>query len=170
MLTAMLAQGSWQWFATYVGVTLLAVVFSYYRLRWAWLFPMPGTRDRCDALGAYESIRAEASLGSLVGRDGVALADAQEVRSHEAVADCLSSTTLWLPVGSPRILRGRAEQATAYGGQRAADYADRMIIPLLVGLTVLATVGAVGIWVSLEFCKAFRDRRRMPAGPAAGGQ
>ncbi|WP_371749668.1 hypothetical protein OG302_40075 [Streptomyces sp. NBC_01283] len=45
-----------------------------------------------------------------------------------------------------------------------------MIIPLLVGLTVLATVGAMGIWVSLEFCKAFRDRRRMPAGPAAGGQ
>lgn len=134
VLTAMLAQGSWQWFATYVGVTLLAVVFCFYRLpkwtpdlrsvyvrnvaayslviglcaaitmapmlqRWAWLFPMPGTRDRCDALGAYESIRTEASLGNLAGRDGAALADAQEVQSHEAVADCLSSTTtLWLPV------------------------------------------------------------------------
>jgi hypothetical protein len=31
VLTAALAQGSWQWFATYVGVTLLAVVFSFYR-------------------------------------------------------------------------------------------------------------------------------------------
>ncbi|SHI25266.1 hypothetical protein SAMN05444521_6211 [Streptomyces sp. 3214.6] len=31
VLTAALAQGSWQWFATYIGVTLLAVIFSYYR-------------------------------------------------------------------------------------------------------------------------------------------
>lgn len=45
-----------------------------------------------------------------------------------------------------------------------------MIIPLLVGLTVLATVGAVGIWMSLEFCKACRERRRLPAGTAVGGQ
>lgn len=83
--------------------------------RWACLFPRPGTRDRCDVLGAYESIRAEASLGSPAGRDGVALADAQKVRSHEAVADCLSSTTLWLSVGSPRILRGRASPPHAAG-------------------------------------------------------
>ncbi|GAA1910511.1 hypothetical protein GCM10009837_38680 [Streptomyces durmitorensis] len=27
-----LAQGSWQWFATYIGVTLLTVTLSYYRL------------------------------------------------------------------------------------------------------------------------------------------
>ncbi|MEU8780356.1 hypothetical protein [Streptomyces sp. NPDC048637] len=32
VLTAALAQGSWQWFSTYVGVTLLAVIFSFYRL------------------------------------------------------------------------------------------------------------------------------------------
>ncbi|MGW2741250.1 hypothetical protein [Streptomyces sp. NPDC001450] len=32
VLTAALAQGSWQWFASYIGVTLLAVVFSFYRL------------------------------------------------------------------------------------------------------------------------------------------
>ncbi|MGW5869105.1 hypothetical protein ACWFRJ_44045 [Streptomyces sp. NPDC055239] len=134
VLTAMLAQGSWQWFATYVGATLLAVIFSFYRLpmwtpglrssyarnltayslvvglcvaitlapmlqRWAWLFPMPGTRDSCDALGTYESIRTEAALANLTGRDGAALAQAQDVRSHEAIADCLSATTtLWLPV------------------------------------------------------------------------
>ena len=134
VLTAILAQGSWQWFATYVGATLLAVVFSFYRLptgvpglrpsyvrnltayslvvglcvaitlapmlqRWAWLFPMPGTRDRCDALGTYESIRTEAALANLAGRDGAALAQAQDARSHEAIADCLSATTtLWLPV------------------------------------------------------------------------
>ncbi|MEU5952433.1 hypothetical protein [Streptomyces sp. NPDC047525] len=134
VLTAVLAQGSWQWFATYIGATLLAVIFSYYRLptcapglrsayarnlaayslvvglclaialapmlqRWAWLFPMPGTRDRCVAVGDYASIRAEAELANLAGRDGAALARAQEVQSHEAVADCLSATTtLWLPV------------------------------------------------------------------------
>ncbi len=33
MLTAALAQGSWQWFVpTYIGLTLLAVIFSSYRL------------------------------------------------------------------------------------------------------------------------------------------
>ncbi len=146
VLTAILAQGSWQWFATYVGVTLLAVVCCFYRLpryapglraayarnltayslvvglclsialapmlqRWAWLFPMPGTRDRCGALGAYERIRTEAALADLAGRDGAALADAQAVQSHAAVADCLSATTtLWLPVyaGGAAVLVGLA--------------------------------------------------------------
>ncbi|WP_050514471.1 hypothetical protein [Streptomyces rimosus] len=134
VLTAALAQGSWQWFATYIGVTLLAVIFSFYRLptwrpglwsasvrnlaayslvvglcvaialapmlqRWSWLFPMPGTRARCPALGTYESIRTEAALANLAGRDGAALAQAQDAHSHAAVADCLSATTtLWLPV------------------------------------------------------------------------
>ncbi|WP_405754417.1 MULTISPECIES: hypothetical protein [unclassified Streptomyces] len=134
VLTAVLAQGSWQWFATYIGVTLLAVLFTLYRLptwrpgvrfayvgnlaayslvvglcvaimvapmmqRWAWLFPMPGTRDRCPALGRYERIRTRAVLGDLAGRDPVALVQTQEVQSHVAVADCLSATTtLWLPV------------------------------------------------------------------------
>ncbi|MFF8644037.1 hypothetical protein [Streptomyces sp. NPDC015345] len=134
VLTAALAQGSWQWFATYIGVTLLAVIFSFYRLprwtpglrsayprnlaayslvvglcvaialapmmqRWPWLFPMPGTRDRCPALGTYESIRTEAALADLADRDRAALADAQDIQSHDAVADCLSATTtLWLPV------------------------------------------------------------------------
>ncbi|MFJ3306766.1 hypothetical protein ACIPSA_27300 [Streptomyces sp. NPDC086549] len=133
VLTAALAQGSWQWFATYIGVTLLAVIFSFYRLptwkpglgstyvrnliafslvvglcvaitlapvlqRSAWLFPMPGTRSTCPELGRYEGIQAEAALAHLVGRDRLALARAQEVKIHDAVADCLSSTTtLWLP-------------------------------------------------------------------------
>ncbi|MFI1831368.1 hypothetical protein ACH41E_33715 [Streptomyces sp. NPDC020412] len=134
VLAAALAQGSWQWFATYIGVTLLVVVFSLYRLprwtpglrsgyvpnlvafslvvglcvaialapmmqRWAWLFPMPGSRDSCPLLGAYESVRTEAALGDLAGRDGAALTRAQEVHGQAAVADCLSATTtLWLPV------------------------------------------------------------------------
>lgn len=133
VLTFTVAQGSWQWFATYIGVTLLAVILSFYRLpmwtpgprsayvrnlaayslvvglctaialapalqRWAWLFPMPDTRGRCPALGAYESLRTEAALADLAGRDGAALAHARAVRSDDAVADCLSATTtLWLP-------------------------------------------------------------------------
>ncbi|WP_328681675.1 hypothetical protein OG905_37950 [Streptomyces sp. NBC_00322] len=32
VLTFALAQGSWEWFAAYIGVTLLAVIFSAYRL------------------------------------------------------------------------------------------------------------------------------------------
>lgn len=134
VLTAMLAQGSWQWFATYVGVTLLAIIFCYSRLprwtpgrraayvrnlsvyslvvglcaaitlapmlqRWAWLFPMPGTRAECGALGTYENLRTRAALANLADRSPAALAHAQEVQSHQAVADCLSATTtLWLPV------------------------------------------------------------------------
>ncbi|MFB6435442.1 hypothetical protein ACFCVY_01470 [Streptomyces sp. NPDC056411] len=134
VLTAALAQGSWQWFSTYIGVTLLAVIFSFYRLpvrrpgqgsvyarnlvayalvvglcvaitlapmlqRWARLFPMPGTRGVCPELGMYEGIRAEAALANLAGRDSGALAHAQAVQSHTAVADCLAATTtLWLPV------------------------------------------------------------------------
>lgn len=164
VLTAALAQGSWQWFATYVGATLLAVVFSFYRLptrtpgpgsayarnltayslvvglcaaialapalqRWDWLFPMPGTRDSCPALGAYASIRTEAELGNLAGRDAAALAQAQDVHRHDAVADCLSATTtLWLPVyaAGAAVLVGlaawcidrvRASKATAEAGR-----------------------------------------------------
>ncbi|MFF8954800.1 hypothetical protein [Streptomyces sp. NPDC014894] len=134
VLTAAFAQGSWQWFSTYIGVTLLALVLIFYRLpartpgpgsayarnliayamvvglcvaialapalqRRAWLFPMPGTRDECPALGAYAAVRAEAALGDLADRDPAALARAREAQRHEAVADCLSATTtLWLPV------------------------------------------------------------------------
>ncbi|MFI2351734.1 hypothetical protein ACH492_32930 [Streptomyces sp. NPDC019443] len=134
VLTAALAQGSWQWFATYVGVTLLALIFTFYRLpawmpgalsaymrnltayslvvglcvaitlapalqRWAWLFPMQGTRGACPELGRYEGIHAEAALANLAGRDPAAMTHAQEIQSEAAVSDCLSATTtLWLPV------------------------------------------------------------------------
>ncbi|MEV6022825.1 hypothetical protein [Streptomyces sp. NPDC052036] len=41
VLTAALAQGSWQWFATYLGGTLLALILCFYRLpTWA-----PGLRS-----------------------------------------------------------------------------------------------------------------------------
>ncbi|MGI5404905.1 hypothetical protein ACQEVG_36685 [Streptomyces sp. CA-135486] len=134
VLTAALAQGSWQWFATYIGLTLLAVVFAFFRLpawtpgirsayfrnlvayslvvglcvaialapvmqRWAWLFPMSGTRSGCPEVGTYEGLRAEAALANLAGRDGAALAHAQEAQSHDAVAVCLAATTTqWLPL------------------------------------------------------------------------
>jgi hypothetical protein len=134
VLTFALAQGSWQWFATFIGVTLLAVVHAFYRRppwtaglrssymrglvayslvvglcvaitvapmlqRWAWLFPMPGTRSECVELGRYEAIRSRAALAGGAGRDGAALASAQRAQSRMAVADCLAAaTTLWLPL------------------------------------------------------------------------
>ncbi|MFE7775678.1 hypothetical protein ACFU5O_17605 [Streptomyces sp. NPDC057445] len=134
MLAAALAQGSWQWFATYIGVTLLAVVFAFYRLpawtpgirssyarnlaafslvvglcvaialapvlqRWAWLFPMSGTRGGCSELGRYEAMRTAAALANLAVRDSTALAHAQKAQSHDAVAVCLAATTTqWLPL------------------------------------------------------------------------
>jgi|GEM_PF-2794139 len=115
VLTAALAQGSWQWFSSYIGLTLLAVVFSFYRLptwtpgpgsaymrnltafslvvglcvaitlapalqRWAWLFPMPGTRRVCPETGRYAGLQTEAALAGLAGRDGAALAHVRDMR------------------------------------------------------------------------------------------
>ncbi|MER5257306.1 MULTISPECIES: hypothetical protein [unclassified Streptomyces] len=45
-----------------------------------------------------------------------------------------------------------------------------MILPFLLGVAVLLTVAAVGVWVCLEFCKELRNRRHTPVGPDAGGQ
>ena len=134
VLAFALAQGSWEWFSTYLGVTLLAVVVSFgsvpvptpgrraayawsllaYSLvvglcvalalapalqRWDWLFPMPGTRHGCVESGRYESLRTQAALGELAGRDGDALAYTQREQSRQVVDDCLASTTTsWLPV------------------------------------------------------------------------
>lgn len=134
VLTFALAQGSWQWFATFIGVTLLAVLLAFQRRaewtpdirsaymrgliayalvvglciavalapllqRWAWLFPMPGTRSRCDLTGRYEALQVKAALGNLAEADVAALAYAQDVQAGKAVAECLAATTtLWLPV------------------------------------------------------------------------
>ncbi|MFE5588492.1 hypothetical protein, partial [Kitasatospora sp. NPDC056531] len=119
VLAFALASGSWQWFSTYLGLTLLAVIFSLagvpvrtpgagsgyvrnltaYSLvvglcaaiavapamqRWAWLFPMPGTRSACAHLGDYAALRAQAALGDLAGRGGAALAYAQSDQSRHA--------------------------------------------------------------------------------------
>ncbi|MGW3010566.1 hypothetical protein ACWC9R_17300 [Streptomyces sp. NPDC001219] len=163
VLTAALAEGSWQWFATYIGVTLLAVVFSFYGMpawtpgfrtpylrkllayalvvglcvaialapmmqRWAWLFPMPGTRSGCPELGRYEGFRAHAELAHPAGLDQAALAHAQRARTEEAVADCLSATTThWLPVygAGAAVLVGVAvwffDRARAEKGNRPAS-------------------------------------------------
>ncbi|MEU6071168.1 hypothetical protein ABZ864_43670 [Streptomyces sp. NPDC047082] len=38
-------------------------------------------------------------MANLAGRDGTAMAYAQNIHRHDAIADCLASpTTLWLPV------------------------------------------------------------------------
>ena len=134
VLAFALAQGSWQWFSTFIGVTLLAVIFAFQRRppwtpgirtaymralvayslvvglcvaialapmmqRWAWLFPMSGTRSGCAWMGRYEVIRSTAALANVADRDAAAVAYAQEAKSREAVADCLATTTTrWLPL------------------------------------------------------------------------
>lgn len=159
VLAFSLAQGSWEWFSTCLGVTLLAVVLSFGHVpvwtpdrratygwslaafslvvglcvaltpapalqRWDWLFPMPGTRHGCVESGRYESLRTQAALGNLAGRDADALAHTQQMQSRQAVADCLSATTTrWVPVyalgtallvgaGSWSWERARARRAT----------------------------------------------------------
>ncbi|MFG3053525.1 hypothetical protein ACGFZP_21600 [Kitasatospora sp. NPDC048239] len=134
VLAFSLAQGSWQWFSTYLGVTLLVVVLSFGRVpvpvagrrasygwslaayslvvglcvalavapalqRWDWLFPVPGARHGCVESGRYESLRTQAALGDLAGRDVVALAYTQREQSRQVVDVCLAATTTrWLPV------------------------------------------------------------------------
>jgi hypothetical protein len=109
----------------------VAVALAPMMQRWAWLFPMAGTRKQCDRLGAFESLRTEASLADLAGRDRTALAYAQVVHGHDAIADCLASTTtLWLPVygvgaalltglGAWAFGRARLGQRTAPGSRGA---------------------------------------------------
>lgn len=134
VLAFALSSGSWQWFSTYLGITLLAVILSFtsppsptpgarsgyvrsltvYSLvvglcvalavapamqRWAWFFPMPGTRAQCARLGDYAALQAQAALGGLAGQDSAALESARSDQSRHAVNDCLAATTtLWLPV------------------------------------------------------------------------
>ncbi|WP_330294674.1 hypothetical protein [Streptomyces sp. NBC_00503] len=170
VLTFALAQGSWQWFATFIGGTLLAVLLAFQRRaqwtpdirsgymrgliayalvvglcvavalapllqRWAWLFPMPGTRHTCELMGRYEALQVKAALGDLAGADGAALDFAQDAQAGRAVAECLAATTtLWLPVygvgaallvGVAAWFRDRARSrrapsaATASGGSAA---------------------------------------------------
>lgn len=77
----------------------VAIALAPVLQRWAWLFPVSGTRSGCHELGRYEAIRSRAALAKLAGRDGAALAYAKEAQSRKAVADCLAATaTLWLPL------------------------------------------------------------------------
>ncbi|WP_225080896.1 hypothetical protein [Streptomyces sp. CoT10] len=66
--------------------------------RWAWFFPMPGTRIKCAHLGGYAALQVQAALSGLGSHGSDALAYASDQSQH-AVNDCLASTTtLWLPV------------------------------------------------------------------------
>jgi hypothetical protein len=129
VLAAALAQGAWEWFSTYIGLTLLAAITAFYRppawvpgrmavfwrelaayslvvglsvsiiiapamQRWAWLFPMPGTRRMCGRVGSYASAHVAAS-----GPDGRAVEYVRAIQRHTAATDCLAATTTrWLPV------------------------------------------------------------------------
>ncbi|MGX2998210.1 hypothetical protein JNUCC64_28755 [Streptomyces sp. JNUCC 64] len=111
-------------FALIVGLCA-ALVLAPALQRWAWLFPMPGTRAVCPSLGAYAADRAEAALGPLADRDRTALARAREAGREEAVADCLAATTTrWLPVygAGAAVLAGAG--GWALGRARAGRAAD----------------------------------------------
>lgn len=56
-------------FSLVVGLCV-AIALAPMLQRWAWLFPMPGTRGKCPALGNYESLRTQAELANLADRDG----------------------------------------------------------------------------------------------------
>ncbi|MFF4444453.1 hypothetical protein [Streptomyces sp. NPDC001502] len=160
VLTFALAQGSWQWFATFIGVTLLAVMLAFQRrAQWA-----PGLRSPyMRGLVAYSLV-----VGLCVA---IALAPLLQRRA-------------WLfPMPGTRgdcVLMGRyaALQAEAVLGNLAAsdgpavafareEQARKAVAECLAATTTLwLPVYGVGVAVLVGVCAWFRDRARARSGNA----
>ena len=106
VLAAAFAQGSWQWFATYIGVTLLAVILSFGHLP-GWSPALRSAYAR--SLTAYSlivglcvAITVAPALQRwewLFPMPGTRRECARSGHSRRAVAECLAATTtVWLPV------------------------------------------------------------------------
>jgi hypothetical protein len=99
---------------------------------------MPGTHDRCPALGTYDSIRTEAALANLSGRDGAALA-LRPAKSALADSAVRSQAEERIASGEP-ILAGLVAAATIrdeppqYRGDLLSDAATT--VPIAVGEAV----------------------------------
>ncbi|MFB7254455.1 hypothetical protein [Streptomyces nojiriensis] len=164
VLTFALAQGSWQWFATFIGVTLLAVMVAFQRrAEWSPDIRSPYMRG----LVAYSLV-----VGLCVA---VALAPLLQRRA-------------WLfPMPGTRgdcVLAGRyaALQAEAAVGNLAAgdgaavafvreDQARKAVAECLAATTTLwLPVYGVGVAVLVGACAWFRDRTRARARPCPVGQ
>ncbi|MFD7609395.1 hypothetical protein [Streptomyces sp. NPDC059828] len=159
VLAAALAQGSWQWFATYIGVTLLAVVFAFYRLP-AWT---PGIRSPyARNLAAY----------SLVVGLCVAIAVAPVLQRWTWLFPMPGTRRACAELGKYEVIRvgaaladlvGRDSIALAYA-QKARSH-DAVAVCLAATTTQWLPVYAVGAAVLVGVGAWFRDRARSRRGP-----
>ncbi|APU38538.1 hypothetical protein [Streptomyces sp. TN58] len=161
VLTFALAQGSWQWFATYIGVTLFAVVFAF-QVRPAW---RPGVRT------AY--MRALVAYALVVGLC-VAIAVAPVLQRGDWLFPMPGTRSRCGEIGRYEVLRTRAAVAGLPGGgavpasvresRREEAVADCLASTTTLWLPLYGAGAAVlvgaGAW--------YRDRNRAGRRPRAG--
>ncbi|MFE7186909.1 hypothetical protein [Streptomyces erythrochromogenes] len=166
VLTFALAQGSWQWFATYIGVTLFAVVFAF-QVRPAW---RPGIRT------AY--MRALVAYALVVGLCA-AIAVAPVLQRWEWLFPMPGTRSGCEGIGRYEVLRTRAAVAGPAGSDAAAlAYAqesrrEQAVADCLASTTTLwLPVYGVGAAVLVGAGAWYRDRGRARgrAGPGSSPQ
>lgn len=165
VLAFALASGSWQWFSTYLGVTLLAVIFSFARLP----APAPGARS-----GYVRSLTAYSLVVGLC----VALAAAPAMQRWAWFFPMPGARTECARLGGYAALRaraalsglggldGRARAALAYAqGDRSRSAVDDCLAStttlwLPVYALAAALLTALGAWLVTR-----SGRRGTTAGP-----
>ncbi|MEH0579323.1 MULTISPECIES: hypothetical protein [Streptomyces] len=167
VLTAALAQGSWQWFSTYIGVTLLAVIFSFYRLPAR--TPGPGSPylrnltafslvvGLCVAIALAPALQRSAWLFPMPGtRRGCPELGAYEGIQAEAALANLA--------GRDRTALARAREARIHEAVADCLSATTTLWLPVYALGVAALVG-LGLW-----CIDRRSRTRTSAPMTASGR
>ncbi|MFD9085092.1 hypothetical protein [Streptomyces erythrochromogenes] len=166
VLTFALAQGSWQWFATFIGVTLFAVVFAF-QVRPAW---RPGVRT------AY--MRALVAYALVVGLCA-AIAVAPMLQRWEWLFPMPGTRSGCEGIGRYEVLRTRAAVAEPTGSDAAAlayaqeNQREKAVADCLASTTTLwLPLYGVGAAVLVGAGSWYRDRNRARrrAGPGSSPQ
>ncbi|MFD0268690.1 hypothetical protein ACFVGY_19290 [Streptomyces sp. NPDC127106] len=161
VLTFALAQGSWQWFATFIGVTLLAIMLAFQR-RAAWSPDIRSPYMR--GLVAYALV-----VGLCVA---IALAPALQRRAWLfPMPQTRGSCAL---AGQYAALQAEAALGNLAGGDAAAlafaqaDQSRQAVADCLAATTTLwLPVYAVGVALLVGAVAWTRDRARAAAGAAS---
>ncbi|WP_314252931.1 hypothetical protein [Streptomyces sp. DSM 40907] len=164
VLTFALAQGSWQWFATFIGVTLLAVMLAFQR-RAEWTPDVRSPYMR--GLVAY----------SLVVGLCVAIALAPLLQRRAWLFPMPGTRSDCVLTGRYAALQVEAALGNLAAGDGAAvafqreDQARKAVAECLAATTTLwLPVYGLGVAVLVGVCAWFRDRARARSGQAGQAQ
>ncbi|MGW6985469.1 hypothetical protein ACWGE1_39430 [Streptomyces sp. NPDC054932] len=166
VLAFTLAQGSWQWFATYIGVTLFAVVFAF-RGQPAWA---PGIRS------AY--MRGLVAYSLVVGLC-VAIALAPMMQRWEWLFPMPGTRSGCDGQGRYEVIRTRAAVADLAGGddaavaftqeaQRHKAVAECLAATTTLWLPLYGAGAAVLVGAAAWSCDRNRARRMTPSSSSPG--